>query len=170
MAFGGLRRIEVCRLRWEDVDYAKETLTVNGKGNRLRKTPIHPAVAESLHAWQPRSESEWVIGSRQSMPSVDSLTRLVDAVGEGAGLHIKSHVFRKTLATDLYERGVQENVIESIFGWSKASVRARHYTRIADESMRKAILMAYADQKVLPFSRTTTAHGDVVVTVTRPAA
>jgi integrase len=171
MIFGGLRRIEVCRLTWNDVDYANETLTVDGKGHKIRKVPIHPALAETLRAWQPRCESEWIIGNiRWGAPSVDVLSRLIDTVADAAGVHIKSHIFRKTLATDLYERGVQENVIESIFGWSKSSVRARHYTRIADESMRKAILLAYADQKLLTFTRTTATHGNVTVTVTSHVA
>jgi integrase len=176
MAFGGLRRIEVLRLRWDDVDFPNHTLTVLGKGSgngKLRKTPIHPAVAESLmrlNTFAPGGpmnvalskmgvpfdptvgrESEWVLGTKRwGQMSMDVFNRMIADVSRASRIAVKSHTFRKTLASDLYERGVRENVLESIFGWSKSTVRARHYTRIAGEEMQKAILLAYRDDQILP--------------------
>jgi integrase len=56
-----------------------------------------------------------------------------------------AHKFRKTLATSLFENGAQERVIDRIFGWAPTTVRDRHYTRVADVLMKRAILLAYED-------------------------
>ncbi len=160
MIFGGLRRVEVCRLKWDDVDFASQTLTVMGKGMKIRKVPIHPVVAESLNRLFPvpwggtnvpnmLRASDWVCGTkRYGGLSTDSFGRMIDAISEASGISVKSHTFRKTLSTDLYERGVREDVLNDLFGWSKTSVRSRFYNRTAPESLMKAILLAYQNQSV----------------------
>ena len=62
--FGGLRRVEVCRLKWTDVDYANQTMTVMGKGDKIRKVPIHPVLCEALQRYQQLERSDWVVGTR----------------------------------------------------------------------------------------------------------
>ena len=37
--------------------------------------------------------------------TIDTFQRLIDKVTAASGIHIKSHTFRKTLTTDLLERG-----------------------------------------------------------------
>jgi hypothetical protein len=46
-----------------------------------------------------------------------------------------AHAFRKTVTSVLYESDVRDSVIAFICGWPSRSVRARYYTRVADETM-----------------------------------
>jgi integrase len=47
----GLRRIELCRLRINDIDFAKRTVEVWGKGDKYRTMPIPPALFELIEAY-----------------------------------------------------------------------------------------------------------------------
>jgi hypothetical protein len=61
-----------------------------------------------------------------------------------------SHVFRKTLATDLNRRGVRADVIDRIFGWAPTDVRSRYYTGRVDDDIRAAVALAYLDEPIFP--------------------
>jgi len=152
--FGGLRRIEVCRLKWTDVDYAGQTLTVMGKGSKIRKVPMHPVVHDVLRSWQgycqrlgyQRGEPiTYMLGTGSNPLNTATMARWIEDCSEAAGIHIKSHTFRKSLATDLYERGAREDYIEQILGWAKRTVRQRFYSRVAHEQLLQTILLAYKD-------------------------
>jgi len=163
--FGGLRRIEVCRLKWADVDFAGQTLTVMGKGSKIRKVPMHQIVHEVLKGWQShcgmvayqRGEPMFVDGKPVTYVlgfgchplNSATLARWIEDCSEASGIHIKSHTFRKSLATDLYERGAREDYIESIMGWAKRTVRQRFYSRVAPEQLLQTILMAYKDCRLV---------------------
>src|SRR5262245_44755121 len=41
-AYGGLRRAEIARLRWSDLDLETATVRVVGKGGKVRTLPLHP--------------------------------------------------------------------------------------------------------------------------------
>jgi len=130
-------------------------------GSKIRKVPMHPVVHETVKGWQShcqkvayeRGEPMYVrdkpvtyVLSYGSKP-IDTATfaRWIEDCSEAAGIHIKSHTFRKSLATDLYERGAREDYIEQILGWAKRTVRQRFYSRVAHEQLLQTILLAYKD-------------------------
>ena len=47
----GLRRIELCRLRISDINFAKRTVEVWGKGDKYRTMPIPPALLELIETY-----------------------------------------------------------------------------------------------------------------------
>ena len=70
------------------------------------------------------------------------LRALLDRAGVRYGSR-PAHQFRRTVSCELYEGGVREDVINRILGWAPASVRQRHYSRVADDAMQSAILVLY---------------------------
>ena len=149
LAYGGLRRHELVALTWEAVAFEGQFLTVRGKGGKLRRVPLHPTFAEVLAIRLRRYPgAEKVLGRGGSLRNVNAaLARLLERAGVDGG-NRPAHRFRKTVATVLYEEGVQTDTIDRIMGWSPSSIRSKYYTRIGDRSLYDAILKLYESDRI----------------------
>jgi integrase len=149
LAYGGLRRHELVEMTWEAADFEHQFMTVRGKGGKLRRVPLHPLLAEVLAAQLRRQPaSKTVLGRGGSLRNVNHrLSRLLDRAGVEGG-NRSAHRFRKTVATVLYEEGVQTDVIDKVMGWAPTSIRQRYYTRVGDPSLYEAILKLYASDPI----------------------
>jgi len=163
LAFSGLRAHEALALRWYRdqsdpecswVNFENDQLHIFGKGAKKRLVPLHPVLRERLFRARNSASAHptWVFisGWNQHLSSTQ-WTKLVTAIMKRAGIEGKrSHVFRKTLSTDLNRRGVRPDVIDRIFGWAATDIRSRYYTGRVDQDMRAAIVVAYADEAIFP--------------------
>lgn len=149
LAYAGLRRHELVELAWDAVDFKGQFLTIRGKGGKLRRVPLHPILAEVLVIRLRRyPSSETVLGRGGSLRNVNAvLARLLDRAGVDGG-NRPAHRFRKTVATVLYEEGVQPDAIDRIMGWSPTSIRSRYYTRIGDRSLYDAMVRLYVSEPI----------------------
>ena len=145
-AYAGLRRVEARTLTWDQVNLKKATMTVMGKGSKLRKVPIHPMLGEELHTcrqvlYQPVLRTHW------GKPATDSTVQAWIEQIRG-GTDARGHDFRRTVASSLYRNGVPTDTIDKIMGWAPRAVRSRYYVNIADDQLQQAILRLYADDPV----------------------
>lgn len=121
--YGGLRRGEICGLRWNDIDFERGLLTVSSaigisKGGQYTKGPKNrsssrtfPMVPQLIDILQHRYDSihpqqNWfVIGNEEEFMRVNVLDRwfktFVDAydIKDAYGKHITLHSLRHNLAT-----------------------------------------------------------------------
>lgn len=141
LAYTGLRRMEVLGLRSDDVSLPDATMTVTGKGSKIRYVPIHPALAEVLPDLEP---GRHVVGGRTKPISDNTMEADLARIAPGR----TSHAFRRTVATSLARNSVDERVIDKILGWSPRTVRARYYVNVATDEMRRGILKLYANDPV----------------------
>jgi integrase len=153
LAFAGLRLGELAALTWQQVDLAHWQLRLVGKGSKFRIVPLH-AVLQDLfrdHRRAAHHEDEAVIVSARRTPLAPrTLGENVRQLVNWAGVEINNpcYAFRRTVATVMYERGVRTRVIERIMGWAPRQMHERHYLRVADETMRDAILTLYRDDPI----------------------
>ena len=76
----GLRRIELARLRVEDIDFAERTVSVRGKGGRGEQTDTLPITAEAWRALQrylavrPHAHGPLVLSNRAEHQGVGAAT------------------------------------------------------------------------------------------------
>lgn len=143
LMYTGMRRSEIRDLLWEDVSFETGTLTVMGKGGKLRKVPLHPALSEALMPHEGVGQSV-IHADRSGRPVSDNTMQLrLDRIkGEVSCTY---HDFRRTVATSLAENEVPERIIDKIMGWAPRTVASRYYVRAADYRMQEAILRLYAD-------------------------
>lgn len=148
LVYTGMRRSEILSLRWDDVKLEDSTITVTGKGGKLRHIPIHPALGEELSS--AKRYGDWVLGSRklydgESRPlsKATMFTWLREIAGE-----YTAHDYRRTVASSLYANGVDGDTIDKIMGWSPRVVRTRYYVKVAPEQLQRAILKLYANDPV----------------------
>lgn len=148
LAYGGLRRFELVTLTPTAVDFSAQFMTVRGKGGKLRRVPLHPLLAEVLSSYISRNGASTVLGRGGSLRNVNQrIANLLKRAGVNGG-NRPAHRFRKTVATVLYEEGVQTDVIDRIMGWAPQSIRSRYYTRIGEDAMYEAILRLYASDLI----------------------
>ena len=156
----GCRAFELRPLRWErsdrhsHLDFDNEQLIIFGKGGKIRMVPMHPILRSKIESWPQTGHAVLESNQRREL-SHAQWGRIVTGMMERAGVHTekRSHIFRKTLNTNLVRQHVMEPVLDALFGWSPSTVRTKHYTGVASDEVREALLKAYSNDPVVPEQR-----------------
>lgn len=154
LVFTGLRLSEAGTLLWEQIDDENNQIKLVGKAGKFRLVPLHPTLSQVLrtHRQRARPGQQHVFAGRHGRSlSNTTLNGVVLDTTSRAGLRgsaTRSHTFRRTVATELYEQGVRRRVIEKIMGWAPRTTADRHYIRIADQTMQRAIRTLYQDDPI----------------------
>lgn len=116
----GLRVSELCNLKLEDVDFNSLTIYVKcGKGSKDRTTYFTPVARKYLRKYlnENKHKSEYVFTNHygnQYTPS--GIRHITTDLAERCQIHIHPHRFRRTLATDLAEKGMPIQEIQKLLG------------------------------------------------------
>jgi site-specific recombinase XerD len=155
-AFAGLRLGEAAALTWDRVDVEQAQLRLVGKGGKHRLVPLHPVLNQLLRRRARPGTGTVLTTIQRTALSPVTLGRDVRALTDRAGVSVDapSHAFRRTVATQMYEHGVRERVLERIMGWAPRTMHERHYLRVCDQPMRDAINTLYRDDPICDHSPT----------------
>ena len=177
MLYCGLRPIEVRNLKWADLDFTNNLLTVTKSKTAAgtgRKLPIPPQLKTALieHKFK-RLNDEWVFVryKNHKLPLDESsfyyawhnFCREMD-IANGATVYrnqitkstlspdLEPYLLRHTFCTDCQAAGVPLNVAKELMGHSDISVTAKIYTHMVDEVFeqnrkRLAEYAAFKEQK-----------------------
>ena len=132
-ALAGLRKGNMQRLVWGDVNFAESTVTIrHGKAKRLDVIPMHAQLADALRR---RLEGSPALPTaRVWSDTVGDVTRRKDFQRAGIeridaeGRVIDLHALRTTLGTQLARAGVTPQVAQRIMRHSDYRTTLRHYT------------------------------------------
>jgi integrase len=141
--FTGLRRGELFGLKWEDIDFIQQVLTVtaeNAKAGKTRHLPLHTEVVEALRGWQLQSNSttgylfegkngKAIHDVRKSWAGVLKVARIES---------FRWHDLRHTFASNLVMNGVDLNTVRELLGHSDYKMTLR-YAHLAPEHKALAI-------------------------------
>lgn len=136
---GGLRVVEACRLRPEDIDSKRMVIHVRpSKGGVERYTLLSQRLLDELRAyWRlDRPSGEWLFPGRPASRHLDpaSVRSVFHEAIQSAGIRKEAtpHVLRHSFATHLLEKGVSLMVVKALLG--HASLRATSiYTHVTLE-------------------------------------
>jgi integrase/recombinase XerD len=145
LAYTGCRRIELRRLRWQDVDRKRGTLYIQGKGDRPRVIPIHPILGEALARFRPIPFEHVFPGRNGGMMSDGGFFYQCRKLVAASGVEAKPHTFRRTVASSLHRNGVPDATIKALLGWSPDSIMAAFYLHHTAEDLTSALRVLYAD-------------------------
>lgn len=163
----GMRRGEICGLRWQDVDldagvlHVRQTVvTVNGQARRStpktaagrRKIALDPATVAHLRKLKTRQleerlamGSDWagedlvVCWPDGALVNPNIVTRSFVRAARLAGLpRIRFHDLRHTWATLALEAGIPDKVVADRLGHSSVVVTLDTYTHVPDQTARTA--------------------------------
>jgi len=167
--YQGLRRSELCNLRWNAVDLNSSVLRVMNvveadeltKSRKNRTLPLHPKVAAELSAL--RADVPKVVEGgeqRTKFPHVFTWDngdpyRADWATVEFRRITAKSgipactlHDLRRSFSTHMQRAGVDKATVKDLGGWSTISVVEKHYTGEVVDAWKKAIERLAASQGV----------------------
>ncbi len=134
----GMRRGEILKLRWEQVDFVRGILNIqNTKSGKDRVLPMNADVKNVLLSI-PRTSEYVLLNEQTGKPFVDLKERWTRA-RERAGIKdFRFHDLRHTAGTRLAEAGADAFVIAEILGHSDLKMTKR-YVHATDEAKRRAV-------------------------------
>lgn len=163
-ALAGLRKGDLQRLRWRDINFTDKTITISdGKAKRADILPLHPQLAEVLSKRQVEAMATPMANVfpttvtdqtrqkdflRAGLAREETETEIVDGspqvrsriVCEDAeGRVIDLHALRTTLGTNLARAGVAPQVAQGIMRHSDYKTTLKHYTVLGLTDTSRAI-------------------------------
>ena len=160
--YTGMRRGEICALRWADVDLRGGVLWVRQavgtddggnyvkppKSNRPRDIAMPMQLIELLGAWEKKNGSGYVVSADGAMMNPDYITHAFTAFArfnglEGAaGRRLTLHDLRHSAATFLIAGGADVKTVQAVLGHSSAAITLDMYAsadRHAKESAARLL-------------------------------
>ena len=154
----GLRRGEICGLKWQDIDFEEDKLHVNrsvsvkrGGGLNIGETKtetgvrciqLPPSVAELLKNRKQTPITEWVFPNfmHPEQPiNPNSAYRKLKVILKNAELPlIRFHDLRHTFATHATQGGVDPKTLAGILGHTNASFTLDTYTHVTSDMQKSA--------------------------------
>lgn len=155
----GMRRAELIGLRIGDVDFARGTMTVRGKGDKVREIPLVPSLCKEISLYlqsvetmvgRERSASEPLAVTGKGLKLypvfVDrAIKRALGRIGSITGRK-SPHVLRHSLATELLDEGADLNSIKELLGHSSLAA-TQVYTHNTIEKLKKVYVNAHPRAK-----------------------
>jgi integrase/recombinase XerC len=137
----GLRVAEGCGLDLGDVDEARHTVRVLGKGNKERVVPVGETALEALAAYlamRGRARGALFRNARGGRLTTRSALRIVKGLARRAGLgqRVTPHTLRHSFATHMLGEGADLRLIQELLGHSRLSTTQR-YTHVSPEHLMR---------------------------------
>ena len=154
----GLRRGEICGLKWQDIDFEEDKLHVNrsvsvkrGGGLNIGETKTEtgvrciempPSVAELLKTRKQTAITEWVfpafLNPEQPIHPQAAYRKLKVILKNAELPMIRFHDLRHTFATHATQGGVDPKTLAGILGHTNASFTLDTYTHVTSDMQKSA--------------------------------
>jgi integrase/recombinase XerC len=141
----GVRVSECCGLDTGDVDFAQRTVTVLGKGSKIRRVPLGAPAVDALQAWlrEGRPELETpdspraavFLNQRGRRLGPRDAHRIVERHPLPDGRTLHPHALRHAYATHLLEGGADLRTVQELLGHADLAT-TQIYTHLTRERLR----------------------------------
>lgn len=136
----GMRRSEILSLRWEQIDFSRDSIhLLRTKSGKPRTVPMNTVVREVLSVMKGINDSECVfVNPRTGKPLTDIKNAFKAALKEAGIEGLRFHDLRHTAGTRMADAGVPIAVIADILGHKDIRTTMR-YVHATDEGKRRAV-------------------------------
>ena len=140
----GLRISELCGLAPPDVDFAKRTVTVLGKGSKVRRIPIGDHALQAVEAYRRCREhlvtaqstaDALFVNQRGKRLTPRDARRILDRFPLSDGRTLHPHALRHAYATHLIEGGADLRAVQELLGHADLST-TQVYTHVTRDRMK----------------------------------
>lgn len=133
----GCRISEIARLKVGDVDFRQREIRVLGKGNRERIALFGKAAADALTAYLDGRKNGLLFPGRMLKRAAPWMLRnIIKAVGNRAGLRVRPHMLRHSVATHLLTHGANLGYVREFLGHRSLS-STQIYTHVAIDDLAR---------------------------------
>jgi len=138
LLFTGLRPSEGLSLKWSNIDFKNELLTIQDTKNREDHTlPLTQHIINLLQARKVESEGDYIFPGYDPDKALVSPNRQVKKVIKDSGVQFLLHDLRRTFATYADSLGIQHNTIKRLMNHKNKDVTSAHYIHQSIETLRK---------------------------------
>lgn len=138
----GLRRGELLALKWGDIVFEQQYLSViaqNAKSKKGRNIPLNDTVFEVLKCWQFQNKTrEYVFASKSGAPIKDIKKPWLKVLQDAKISDFRFHDLRHHFASKLVMVGVDLNTVRELLGHSDLKMTLR-YAHLAPEHKAAAV-------------------------------
>lgn len=146
----GIRVAELCAADTGDVDHARRTIRVMGKGGKQRTVPFGAPAAAALSDWlemrpslTPQSAGPLFVGVRGRRIDPRTVRGVVHRLSAAAGgPEVAPHGLRHTAATHVLEGGADLRTVQELLGHASLATTQR-YTHVSVERLRSEFALAH---------------------------
>ena len=141
----GLRVSEVCGLDVDDVQLRKGTVTVLGKGSKIRRLPLGEPALEALQAYLRRARKGLAapsvmgqalfVNSRGNRMTPRDVRRILARYPLSDGQVLHPHALRHAYATHLLDGGADLRAVQELLGHADVGT-TQIYTHVTRERLR----------------------------------
>jgi integrase len=155
-AYTGMRRGELLKLKWLDVDFDGETITARSrkqsrsKEETSRTIDLHPELRDELSRWRKQQQrGQYVLCDPSTLEPIekDRANRLFwqpmrgtewCLAGKRNWFKIGFHTYRHSFASNLAARGIDQRIIDEFMGHQTEAMR-RRYRHLFPNNRREAM-------------------------------
>lgn len=139
----GIRRGELFNLTWDDVNFARATITVNGdtsKSGKTRHIALNATALQALKGWREASSCDGLIFSNfKTGEAFTHVKKSWSGLLEDANIkNFRWHDMRHHFASKLVIAGVDLNTVRELLGHADIKMTLR-YAHLAPEHKAKAV-------------------------------
>jgi integrase len=138
----GLRRGEVFSLKWENVNFERATITIEGmfaKSGKTRHIPLNSEALQVLKSWNSQSsDSDLVFAGKNGKPFDNAKKSWTNLLKKAKITNFRWHDMRHHFASRLVMVGVDLNTVRELLGHSDMSMTLR-YAHLAPEHKANAV-------------------------------
>jgi integrase len=140
----GMRRGEILRLQWQDVDFRRGRINVvsregaHTKNYDSRSVPMSRTVTAVLKRHPRHLHSAYVFCNAKGEPFKDVDTSFANALQKSGIPHFRFHDLRHTFASWLVMKGVDIRTVQELLGHKDLRMTMR-YAHLAPDHMRRAV-------------------------------
>ncbi|MED5053040.1 tyrosine-type recombinase/integrase [Anoxybacillus rupiensis] len=147
LLYTGVRVSELVSIKLSDIDYLASTLTVRGKGGKIREISLRQDVVHLIRTYVKEErlkskfkDSEYLLLSQRA-PKVhrDAVRDWLANVSKELGFKLHPHLFRHTFCTRLLKKGVDLTTVSKLAGHSTVNMTAKFYIQTTRQEKMDAV-------------------------------
>ena len=137
--FTGFRRGEIFNLKWRDIDFRRNIITLlDTKNGEKREVPMNEQVKTALIRVRKHPESEYIFCGQDGKPCHDIRKSFFTLLNKSGIKDFRFHDLRHTFASHLVMSGVDLNTVRELMGHKDMTMTLR-YSHLAQSHKQRAV-------------------------------
>lgn len=137
--YAGMRLSELRKLKWQDIDFARETIHIkNAKGDKDRIVFLHKELKQIIGQNWIKREGTVMVSERGFIYNERTIQEIVKIAAKKAGIkkNVTPHTLRHSFATHLLEAGADIRYIQELLGHANLQT-TQIYTHVSKKDITK---------------------------------
>ena len=135
----GMRKSEILRLKWIDIDFKRDLLyLIETKNGERREVPINKTVKETLIKVSKHLRSSYVFCNKIGKPYANVRTSFDTALKRAGIIDFRFHDLRHTFASHLVMLGIDLRTVQELLGHKTIEMTLR-YSHLSPDHKNRAV-------------------------------